>query len=343
MTEQLDAELTSEGAASIPDATGLRVMAVHAHPDDEASKGAAATAAYVAAGAEVMVVSCTGGERGDILVSSAREVARAHRDLAGLRRDEMAASVAALGVQHRWLGFVDSGLPEGDPLPPLPFGSFASLPLSTTAAPLVRLVRTFRPHVILTYDENGGYPHPDHIRCHEVSVEAFRAAGNPEEYPGLGEPWNVSKIYYDRGFAPEKFRALHEGLLDAGLESPFDARLARAVERENQGDGWAVRHQTTTRIPVATFLDRRDAALLAHRTQVDPDGFFFAVPAALAAKIYPWEDYTLAFTRVATDLPETDLFAGLHDGVGERIGRSKAAPQPFRPGGSDLVLDDSGN
>jgi mycothiol S-conjugate amidase len=339
MTEQLDPTTLP----SIEESAGLRVMAVHAHPDDEASKGAAATAAYVAAGADVMVVSCTGGERGDILVSSAREVARANRDLAGLRRDEMANSVAALGVQHRWLGFVDSGLPEGDPLPPLPFGCFASLPLSTVAAPLVRLVREFRPHVILTYDENGGYPHPDHIRCHEVSVEAFRAAGLSEEYPGLGTPWNVSKLYYDRGFAPEKFRTLHQGLLDAGLDSPFYARLARAIEEEESGEGRAVRHQTTTRIPVAGFLQRRDDALLAHRTQVDPDGFFFAVPPALAEKIYPWEDYTLAFTRVRTDFPEHDFFAGLRLGVGDAIGASDAPPQAIRPGGTEIVLDDSGH
>lgn len=327
----------------LPDSTGLRILAVHAHPDDEASKGAAMMAAYVAAGADVLVATCTGGERGDILVAEATELARAHRDLGGLRREEMARSVAALGVQHRWLGFVDSGLPEGDPLPPLPFGAFAAQPLQTTAAPLVRLVRSFKPHVIVTYDENGGYPHPDHIRTHEVSMEAFRASGLAAEYPELGEPWTVSKVYYDRGFAPEKFRAWHQGLLDAGLESPFQDRLEWLEDEERTGTGRAARHQTTTRIKVADFMDRRDAALLAHRTQVDPNGFFFAVPTAIAARVYPWEDYTLALTRVETQLPETDVFAGLRDGVGDAVGRSASAPAAHCPGEGDTVLDDAGH
>ena len=335
--------MDTETNQPLPDCTGLRILAVHAHPDDEASKGAAMMAAYVAAGADVMVATCTGGERGDILVAEATELARAHRDLGGLRREEMARSVAALGVQHQWLGFVDSGLPEGDPLPPLPFGAFASLPLQTTAAPLVRLVRSFKPHVIVTYDENGGYPHPDHIRTHEVSVEAFRAAGLEEEYVGLGAPWNVSKLYYDRGFAPEKFIAWHEGLLAAGLESPFGERMQAMLEDMESGNGRFARHPTTTRVVVGDFLESRDAALLAHRTQVDPNGFFFAVPTAIAAKVYPWDDYTLISTRVRASLPETDLLAGLHDGVGDAIGRSSQPPAAMDPVSSDVVLDDSGN
>ncbi|MDR2255361.1 MAG: mycothiol conjugate amidase Mca [Arthrobacter sp.] len=335
--------MDTQNPTALPDASGLRVLAVHAHPDDEASKGAAMMAAYVAAGAEVMVATCTGGERGDILVAEATEMARAHRDLGGLRRVEMARSVEALGVQHRWLGFVDSGLPEGDPLPPLPFGCFASLSLQTTAAPLVRLVRSFKPHVIVTYDENGGYPHPDHIRTHEISVEAFCAAGLAEEYEGLGAPWNVSKLYYDRGFAPEKFIAWHEGLIAAGLPSPLGERIQAVREELESGTGRAARHVTTTRIEVADFMDRRDAALLAHRTQVDPQGFFFAVPTAIAAKVYPWEDYTLISTRVATELPESDLLAGLYLGVGEAIGRSATPPAATRPGGADVALDDAGH
>ena len=141
----------------------LRLLAVHAHPDDEASKGAATMASYAAAGAKVMVATCTGGERGDVLNPGAAGDPAAKRDLAGLRRREMASSQAALGIEHRWLGFMDSGLPEGDPLPELPAGCFALRPLQTAAAPLVKLVREFRPHVIISYDENGGYPHPDHI------------------------------------------------------------------------------------------------------------------------------------------------------------------------------------
>ena len=167
----------------------LRLLAVHAHPDDESSKGAATMAMYAAAGVEVMVATCTDGSRGDIQNPAVEGEPHPKRDMAGARRMEMDRAAKMLGIRQRWLGFVDSGLPEGDPLPPLPAGSFAMLPLHHAAAPLVRLVRSFKPHVILSYDENGGYPHPDHIMAHKVAVEAFEAAGDPERYPGSGEPW----------------------------------------------------------------------------------------------------------------------------------------------------------
>lgn len=285
----------------------LRLMAVHAHPDDESSKGAATTARYAAEGVDVLVVSCTGGERGDVLNPSYGEVAP--DEMHALRRAEMAAAAEALGVQHRWLGFVDSGLPEGDPLPPLPEGCFALVPLEEAAAPLVELVRSFKPHVMTTYDENGGYPHPDHIMCHKVSVEAFEAAGDPERYVGRGEPWTVSKLYYNGGFSLVRMRAIHEALLEAGRESPFgewiDSREAREVpERE-----------VTTRIEASAYFEHRDAALRAHATQIDPDGFFFAMPRELELSKWPTEEYELAQSRVPTNLPEDDLFAGLRGGA----------------------------
>src|SRR5215471_1851246 len=150
----------------------LRLMAVHAHPDDESSKGAATMARYVRSGVDVLVCTLTGGERGDIL-NPAMDRPEVRADLPAIRRAEMEAARQILGVSQQFLGFTDSGLPEGDPLPPLPAGCFALEPLESAARPLVQAVREFRPHVMLTYDENGGYPHPDHIKCHEVSVEAF--------------------------------------------------------------------------------------------------------------------------------------------------------------------------
>src|SRR5205823_9487485 len=158
-------------------------MAVHAHPDDESSKGAATMARYVREGAHVLVCTLTGGERGDIL-NPAMDRPEIKADIAAVRKAEMARAREILGIEQRFLGFVDSGLPEGDPPPPLPEGCFALQPVAEAARPLVRLVREFRPHVMLTYDENGGYPHPDHIQCHRVSVEAFDAAGDPDRYPG---------------------------------------------------------------------------------------------------------------------------------------------------------------
>ncbi|WP_258059017.1 mycothiol conjugate amidase Mca [Arthrobacter sp. B1805] len=294
---------------------GFRLLAVHAHPDDESSKGAATMASYVAAGADVMVATCTGGERGDILNAAMDGDPHGKRDLPGLRRIEMARAVAELGVQQRWLGFTDSGLPEGDPLPDLPFGCFALQPLERAAAPLVKLVREFRPHVIVSYDENGGYPHPDHIMAHRIAVEAFEAAADPARYPGTGEAWSVSKLYYDRAFNPERFRALHFALEEAGLQSPYAERIAQWLEADAEGhQPPAPAHETTTQIDCGDFFGHRERALLAHRTQVDPEGFFFAVSVELQQKVWPWEDYSLITSRVATSLPEDDFFAGVTAG-----------------------------
>ena len=290
----------------------LRLLAVHAHPDDEASKGAAMMAYYAAQGVDVMVATCTGGERGSVLNPSMESSAAAKRDLAGLRRHEMANAQHELGIQHRWLGFMDSGLPEGDPLPDLPFGCFALEPLQHAAAPLVKLVREFRPHVIISYDENGGYPHPDHIMAHKVAVEAFTAAADPGRYPGTGEAWEPMKLYYDRAFNPERFQALHLALVEAGVASPYAERIAAWQEADTEGhQPPAPTHPTTTQIECGDFFEARDRALKSHRTQVDPEGFFFAVDAPTQRKVWPWEDYSLIMTKVETELPETDLFAGI--------------------------------
>lgn len=290
----------------------LRLLAVHAHPDDESSKGAATMAMYAASGVEVMVATCTDGSRGDIQNPAMEDAPHPKRDMAGARRLEMANAAAVLGIRQQWLGFVDSGLPEGDPLPPLPAGSFATLPLHHAAAPLVRLVRSFKPHVILSYDENGGYPHPDHIMAHKVAVEAFEAAGDSSRYPEAGPAWEPSKLYYDRAFSPDRFRALHFALEEAGLQSPYAERLAAWLETDAEGHTPpATVHTTTTQVDCGSFFEARDDALRAHRTQIDPLGFFFAVSTEMQRKAWPWEDYCLIQSRVPSELPEKDLFAGL--------------------------------
>jgi mycothiol S-conjugate amidase len=295
-----------------PTSEPLRLLAVHAHPDDEASKGAAMMASYAAAGVRVMVATCTGGERGGIQNPGMAGDAHSARDMGGARRLEMARAAKILGIEQQWLGFTDSGLPEGDPLPALPPNCFALKPLEIAAAPLVRLVRRFRPHVIVSYDENGGYPHPDHIMAHKVAVEAFHAAGDPEKYDGAGEAWEPQKLYYDLAFNPQRFRALHFALEDAGLASPYAQRLAAWLEADSEGHTPpAGTHPTTTQVDCGEFFEKRDEALRAHATQVDPDGFFFAVSPEMQRKVWPWEDYSLIESRVPTTLPENDLFAGL--------------------------------
>ncbi|WP_433390164.1 mycothiol conjugate amidase Mca [Micromonospora sp. KLBMP9576] len=289
----------------------LRLMAVHAHPDDESSKGAATMAKYVAEGVDVLVVTCTGGERGSVL-NPKMDRPDVWANIGDVRRAEMDAARAILGVEQAWLGFVDSGLPEGDPLPPLPEGCFALQDVEVAAGPLVRLMREFRPHVVTTYDEEGGYPHPDHIMTHRVSLAAFEAAGDPERHPELGEPWQPLKLYYDIGFSKGKIMALHETLLAAGLTSPYDDWIKRWEERPDKGP------RITTRVECADYFPVRDDALRAHATQIDPDGFWFQVPMELQKQAWPTEDFELARSLVDSPLPESDLFAGVRETVHTR-------------------------
>lgn len=281
-------------------------MAVHAHPDDESSKGAAVSAKYAAEGVEVLVVSCTGGERGDILNPKLAHDQSVLENMSQVRQAEMAAAASALGVQHRWLGFVDSGLPEGDPLPPLPEGSFATLPVEVAGLPLVKLIREFRPQVMTTYDENGGYPHPDHIMTHKVSAWAFDVAADPDAYPELGPAWEVSKLYYNHGFSFGRLNTLNDALVEATGESPFTEWLTSWDSGDREPD-----REFTTQIECSEYFEARDNALRAHATQIDPDGFFFAMPRELEKSVWPWEEFELAVSRVPVEIPETDLFAGL--------------------------------
>lgn len=283
----------------------LRLMAVHAHPDDESSKGAATMAKYADAGARVMVVTLTGGERGDIL-NPAMDIPEVHGRMAEIRRDEMARAAEILGVEHRWLGFVDSGLPEGDPLPPLPDGCFALAPLEESTEALVRVIREFRPHVMTAYDETGGYPHPDHIRCHEVSVAAYEAAGDYLRYPDAGAPWTVSKLYYIHGFLRDRMQTLQDEFAKHGLEGPF----AKWLEHWNP-DRDIFAERVTTRVECAKYFPQRDDALKAHATQIDPNSFFFAAPLEWQERLWPTEEFELARSRVPVTLPETDLFEGV--------------------------------
>ncbi|HEY1486450.1 MAG TPA: mycothiol conjugate amidase Mca [Micromonosporaceae bacterium] len=282
-------------------------MAVHAHPDDESSKGAAAMAKYVADGVDVLVVTCTGGERGSVL-NKALDRPEIWANIAEIRKAEMDKAREILGVKQAWLGFVDSGLPEGDPLPPLPEGCFGLIDLDEGVAALVAQIRSFRPHVMTTYDENGGYPHPDHIMCHKISVAAFDAAGDPDQFPEAGEPWQPLKLYYNMGFNKARVTAMHEGMLAAGLESPYAEWLEKWEDREDT----SVR--TTTRVPCGDYFEVRDDALRAHATQVDPEGFWFKVPLSVQRAVWPTEDYQLVRSLVE-EAVEDDLFAGVRESV----------------------------
>jgi mycothiol S-conjugate amidase len=284
----------------------LRLMAVHAHPDDESSKGAASTAKYVAEGVDVHVATCTGGERGSIL-NPAMERPDVLENISAIRRDEMEAARAILGVRQDWLGFVDSGWPEGDPKPPLPEGCFGLVPVEEGAERLVRVIRSFKPHVLTTYDENGGYPHPDHIRTHDISMIAFEAAGDPTRYPDAGEPWQPLKLYYFQTFHKAKLMALHDAMEAAGLESHYKEWLERWEDRPEHAG------MITTRIECGDYFPVRDQALIAHATQIDPESFWFKCPLEIQQATWPTEDYQLARNLTSSTIPEDDLFAGIRE------------------------------
>jgi mycothiol S-conjugate amidase len=276
-------------------------MAIHAHPDDESSKGAATTAKYVDEGIEVMVVSCTGGERGDVLNAQAQELV----DLYGIhevRQREMAEAARILGVRHEWLGFMDSGFTEGEPLPE---DAFALVPLEISVPPLVKLLREFRPQVVTTYDENGGYPHPDHIQTHVITMAAITAAADPNLYQEFGPAHQVQKVYYNQQFHKARIVAMHNLLLEQEIESPYVEWL------ENWEDKPEDAERITTSIECAKYFPIRDAALKAHATQIEPDGRWFLVSTELQQGAWPTDEFQLASSLVPTSLPESDLFAGL--------------------------------
>ncbi len=291
-----------------PDLQSMRLLAVHAHPDDESSKGAATLAHYAAAGVRVLVVTCTGGERGDVInpVLKLQEgiADRIHQ----IRIDEMLRAAEILGIEHRWLGFIDSGFPQVDEatgeLPDLPEGSFAATPLEVSGEALVAIVRDFRPHVMTTYDELGGYPHPDHVRTHEVALHAFEMAADPGSYPNAGAPWQPSKLYYNQQFSMERMLALDAAMSAQGLASPYGDRIAQFEESRPT--------RITTRVRCSEFFKQREEALRAHATQVDFDGPWFACPVAIQQSAWPTEEFELARSKVGTvNVVETDLFASV--------------------------------
>ena len=284
-------------------ATGepLRLMAIHAHPDDESSKGAATTAKYVDEGIEVMVVSCTGGERGDVLNAQAQELVDLH-GIHEVRQMEMAEAARILGVRHEWLGFMDSGFTEGEPLPD---DAFALVPLDVSVPPLVKLLREFRPQVVTTYDENGGYPHPDHIQTHVITMAAITAAADPLIHQEYGSAHQVQKVYYNQQFHKARVVALHNLLLEQEIESPYVEWLDNWEDKPEDVE------RITTSVECATYFPIRDAALKAHATQIEPDGRWFLVSTQLQQSAWPTEEFQLASSLVPTTLPESDLFAGL--------------------------------
>jgi len=300
----------------------LCLLAVHAHPDDEASKGAGTAVRYAEEGIRTVLVTCTDGAAGDIL-NPGVDTPGIRADLAAVRQRELAESVRILRYSAlHLLGYRDSGMAGTEANSHA--DSFAAAPIEQAVGKLVAVVRQERPQVMITYGEDHrGYPHPDHIRAHEISVGSFEAAGDPDRYPEAGPPFQPLKLYYT-GWSRARLEALHEALVARGEESPYAEWLSR----------WdaAADVPMTTRIDVGDYLHECRAALLAHRTQIDPEGFWTRLPEDVVREVFPWEEYLLARSLVDTGVPagvfESDLFAGLR------------ATEPARPAGDSRSSTD---
>ena len=296
----------------------LTLLTIHAHPDDEASKGAPTCARYKAEGVRTVLVCCTGGEEGDLHNPALAEPGGPFEGLEGdarkakmaeLRPAELARSVEIIGFTELvMLGYRDSGMKD-DAANEHP-ESFHRSDLDEAVGRLVAVIRRTRPQVVMTYgDDQRGYPHPDHLKVHDISLPAFERAGDPTWYPELGERWQPSKLYYTV-WSRARTMAVHEALLRLKGESPFDAKWFERPDHD---------HRITTKIDVRDYIWARTESLRAHATQVDPTaGWWFGLSDAELAEVYPWEDWELARSVVGgpdAGTFEDDLFAGVRDAV----------------------------
>ncbi len=302
------------------------ILTVHAHPDDEASKGAPTLAMYHAQGVHTVLVCCTGGEEGDVQNPALREEGgpffgltpeQEKVKMAELRPAELAASAAIIGFDETiMLGYRDSGMLDSEPNNHAE--SFNMAPIDEAVGRLVAVIRRTRPQIIITYsDDHSGYPHPDHVKVNDISVLAFERAGDSTWYPDAGEPYQPAKMYYTI-WSRARFLKVHEAMLRIKGSSPFDEKW---FERPDNDD------KITTKLDVGAYLWARTESLRAHATQVDPTAaWWFGLNDDELAEAYPYEDWALAASHVGPVPPiepETDLFEGIDVPVGStRLGAS---------------------
>ena len=306
----------------------LSLLTVHAHPDHEASKGAPTLAKYAAEGVYTTLVCATGGEEGDLHNPTLREEGQPFHGLTpeqerelvvSMRESELAASAEVIGFDEVvMLGYRDSGMAESDPNghPEC----FHQADLDEAVGRLVEVIRRVKPQVVITYgDDQQGYPHPDHLKVHDITVPAFARAGDPAWYPELGEPFAPSKLYY-AVWSKTRIVAVHDAMIRYHGESPFEQQW---LERPDQD------HRITTRLDVGDFIWARTGALRAHATQIDPGAaWWFGLTDDQLRETYPWEEWILAASTVGPippgDRSETDLFAGVRVPVPAGVGGGAA-------------------
>ncbi|MFI5532865.1 N-acetyl-1-D-myo-inositol-2-amino-2-deoxy-alpha-D-glucopyranoside deacetylase [Kitasatospora sp. NPDC051853] len=291
---------------AVSDRPGRRLLLVHAHPDDESIGNGATMARYAAEGAGVTLVTCTLGEGGEVIPPELADLTADRTDRLGeYRIGELAAAMRELGVtDHRFLGgpgrYRDSGmmgLPENDRP-----DCFWQADLDEAAGHLVAVVREVRPQVLVTYDEQGGYGHPDHVKAHQVAMRAHELAADPGWRPELGPAWRIAKVYWNRMPRP---------VIEAGLAAVAAARPFPGVAEPGDVPGVVDPGLVTTVLDGAAHAGVKAAAMAAHATQITVKGEWFALSNDLGQPLVATEYYQLVRGEPGPERPETDLFAGL--------------------------------
>ncbi len=283
--------------------TGVRLLVVRAHPDDESSATGGVLARYAAQGVPTGVVICTGGEEGEILDPDLDPVEAKPR-LGEIRRAELACATKALGVSEvRLLGYRDSGM-AGEPTNQNP-AAFCNADLDEAAGRLVRIIRELQPQVIITDNDSGGYGHPDHVMSHRVTVPAFHAAGDPSKYPEAGPTWRPARLYV--------------------IVSVRDrwGKIARMMREAGYGDSWMARRRrfsrkwgtakkdATAAIDVSAYVEVQREALACYRTQIAQDSWWLQMPLDIRKVAFGTAYFVRLSPPPGPGEKDADLFAGL--------------------------------
>ncbi len=278
------------------------LLAFHAHPDDESSKGAGTVSRYASEGVRCVLVTATGGEAGDVL-NPAMDRPEIVSNMKATREAELALAAKIQGYDEViLLGYRDSGMPDSeDNADPR---AFCNRDSDEVLEDLVTIVRRVKPDIMLGYDAHEFYPHPDHLRVHEMSALVFGAAADPSQFPHAGEAWQIKKLYALMIFTKTKITTIHEAMIERTGSSPYERWMSMMDEREAPV-------RDVSKIDVTGFVEQARDALRAHRTQIDPDGQWFQVPTELIEEAYPWEDFEMMESTVGWSSDEDDLFAGI--------------------------------
>jgi N-acetyl-1-D-myo-inositol-2-amino-2-deoxy-alpha-D-glucopyranoside deacetylase len=278
--------------------TTFTLLAVHAHPDDECLLTGGVLARCAAEGGRTVLVTCTDGAVGEIADPSLATP----ENLAEVRSRELDESARMLRIGRlERLGYRDSGMAgTADNEHP---ASFQQADLESAVEKVVRIVRREQPHVIVTYDENGGYGHPDHIRAHQVAVAAFDAAGDATRFRAAGPTWSPSRLFY-AVIPRSSFQRMGERMREAGIEVPFRER------GDSQEPPFGVPEESiTTRVDVSGYTETKRASILAHKTQLGTMDFLLRLPSAIFDEMFALEYFQLV--RGPREGAEASLFGGL--------------------------------